>query len=112
MKCLENKSAACAIHEAFENSGEYMGVKNGDAYLLGYFDRIGKDQDNVSLYGVSFKEAVTNFIDQHCYKKSDGNLFICGSAREELDGFIDIFEQQMQRLRSIRSDDKLNKGAE
>ena len=65
MKCLENKVAIAPIHEALEDAGEWINVRDGDAYLSGYFSHIGVDDANVSI-------------------------------------FINVFEEQLQRLRAIR----------
>ena len=102
MKCLENKVAIAPIHEALEDAGEWINVIDGDAYLSGYFSHVGVDDANVSIYGISFKEAVNRYIDCSCYKEDDGSIFTYKDEEQELKVFINVFEQQLQRLRAIR----------
>jgi hypothetical protein len=102
MKCLENKVSSNLLHEILEDAGEWINVRDGDAYLSCYFSHIGADDLNVSVYGISFKEAVSNYVYCNCYEKDDGSIFAHQDEEQDLKTFINVFEKQLQRLKSIK----------
>jgi hypothetical protein len=102
MKCLENRVAIPAIHEALKDAGEWINVRDGDAYLSGYFSHVGVEDWNVSVYGISFKEAVNRYVNCNCYEEDDGSIVSYPDEEQELKTFINVFEQQLQRLKSIK----------
>jgi hypothetical protein len=101
MKCLENKVSLELLHEILEDGGDWIKVMDDDVYLAGYFSHIGVEDWNVSVYGISLKEAVNCYIECHCYEE-DGTILTDKDEEQELKTFINVFEQQLQRLKSIK----------
>jgi hypothetical protein len=100
MKCLENRAAIPAIHEALEDGMGFLSVFDNDAYLHASFDNIGFDYKNVSVYGISIKDAIDDYIESYCYTDFDGSLVVMGDE-QEIKTLINIFKEQLKKLKSI-----------
>ena len=104
MKCIENKILNNQLHNIFEEAGSWIVAEDGDAYLCGYFSGIGEDGINVSVYGASFTDAVSEFIDGNCHE-CDGNIIASKYDEAQLSLFINVIDEQLNRLKAIKVED-------